>query len=366
VSDTRYIYTLRARHSDETLREADRNCLLLRAAAQGQLPRVQHLLRLGADVDFADDSGFTALHHAVSSGFEDCVQELIHKGADINSPTSFGVALNIAADKRRSRVAEILVRARADSDEAITFAEEGGVDVGVLKEFLTQALRSSGLEIPWTTCSGASNDGTPTDTHETGGDADVDEPSDGLRSTTPVLSSDEGINYYDKIADFFDSSAEQALPREGFFRRLIGTTKRERKTFDIAPIVRKGRGKHGLTTLYTPSHDHIAHIIFVHGQGGTSRETWTIRGKPSTFWPLEWLPSDIDFRHTKIHTFGYDAAYNQEPTLTTINDFAKSLLQCLDSHADLKDSDEVCSVILSSSDASLTVIAIAASVLCMS
>jgi hypothetical protein len=145
VSDTRYIYTLRARHSDETLREADRNCLLLRAAAQGQLPRVQHLLRLGADVDFADDSGFTALHHAVSSGFEDCVQELIKEGADVNNVTSCGVALNIAADKGRDRVAEILLRARADCDEAIAFAEEKGLDFEVLEGFLTQAVRSSGV-----------------------------------------------------------------------------------------------------------------------------------------------------------------------------------------------------------------------------
>jgi hypothetical protein len=100
-------------------------------------------------VDFADDAGLTALHRAVSSGFEDCVQELIEEGADVNVLASCGVALNVAADKRRDRVAEILLRARPNCDEAIVFEMESGLNVGVLREFLTQAVRSSGVESPW-------------------------------------------------------------------------------------------------------------------------------------------------------------------------------------------------------------------------
>jgi hypothetical protein len=331
VSDTRYIYTLRARHSDETLREADRNCLLLRAAAQGQLPRVQHLLRLGADVDFADDSGFTALHHAVSSGFEDCVQELIKEGADVNNVTSCGVALNIAADKGRDRVAEILLRARADCDEAIAFAEEKGLDFEVLEGFLTQAVQSSGVESPWTTHSGASNNhnGTPTDIQETGGDVDASEPSDGPRSTTPMPQKNETIvnwdvdkyAYYPRITepsshtngtlsdgDLSKSAHDTHSTRNGSHNasaderaRTLDNTKITRSSgssFDQASSIKTffrmltGRnigeptGELGLTTLHIPSGgvDHAtADLIFIHGIGGGSRETWTTRGDPSTF-----------------------------------------------------------------------------------
>jgi hypothetical protein len=364
MSDTRYNYTLRARRSDETLREADRNCLLSRAAAQGQLPRLQHLLRLGADVDFADDAGFTALHHAVSSGFEDCVQELIEKGADVNVLASCGVALNVAADKRRDRVAEILLRARANCEEAIAFAMESGLDVGVLREFLTQAVRSSGVESPWTTHIGASNDhnGTPTDTCERGDNADVDEPSRDSSSTSPISPTNGRIDHRHVVEYTHDSSStgtspysdsveprartsattpitqtsgnlsEQALPRRSIFRRPAWTTKRKISSPEYVP----GQGSLGLTTLYNPSHKVVAHIIFVHGIGGGSCRTWERNGDPATFWPREWLPMDIDFRDTKIHTFGYDADLSRKSMLS-IDDFARSLLQWLNSCADLKE-----------------------------
>jgi ankyrin repeat protein len=220
---------LRARHSDETLREADRNCLLLRAAAQGQLPRVQHLLRLGADVDFADDSGFTALHHAVSSGFEDCVQELIGKGADINALASCGVALNIAADKRRNHVADILLRARADCDEAIAFAMETGLDLGVLRESLTQAVqRLVSVEHP--TTDGVAGDiylKTWTDRRAKAGDGHVIESVDVPPSTTPGnrnedTNSEIQASSEDNVTRTSGGSPEQVSLLKGFFRMLTG------------------------------------------------------------------------------------------------------------------------------------------------
>lgn len=60
---------------------------------------MQHLFRLGVDIDFSDDDGFTALHHAVLSGFEDCVQELINWGSDVNAMSQHGSPLNLAARK---------------------------------------------------------------------------------------------------------------------------------------------------------------------------------------------------------------------------------------------------------------------------
>jgi ankyrin repeat protein len=68
------------------LNNQDRNKALLKASAEAQTDRVRKLIRDGADVDVSDeDYGFTALHHAVLSGFEDTVEELIVTGADINA-----------------------------------------------------------------------------------------------------------------------------------------------------------------------------------------------------------------------------------------------------------------------------------------
>jgi hypothetical protein len=146
------------RRSDETMRDDQRNHLLLRAAAEGQLPRIQHLLRLGSDIDFSDDTGFTALHHAVLSGFEDCVQELIKQGSDVNATTRYGTSLNLAAQKERLHVASILLRARADQRRALNFAAKHGQDVSSLRCFLesnslekvtpTRALENIAEEVP--------------------------------------------------------------------------------------------------------------------------------------------------------------------------------------------------------------------------
>jgi hypothetical protein len=83
---------------------------------------MQHLFRLGVDIDFSDDEGFMALHHAVLSGFEDCVKELINWGSDVNAMTRHGVPLNLAAQKERGHVISILVGARADKARAVDFA----------------------------------------------------------------------------------------------------------------------------------------------------------------------------------------------------------------------------------------------------
>lgn len=44
------------------------------------------LLRHGADAGAQDDHGMTALHKAVTQGFENVVRELLNLGADANRP----------------------------------------------------------------------------------------------------------------------------------------------------------------------------------------------------------------------------------------------------------------------------------------
>ncbi|KAM0693158.1 hypothetical protein Q7P36_007716 [Cladosporium allicinum] len=114
-----YNYTLAKRRSDETLREDGRNVELLRAAAGGQLPRVRHLLRIGANIDYRDCKDLTALHHAVLSGFEDVVGLLLDLGADVNAPSlSAGYPLCLAVLKDRSNIMGKLIEFRADANLA--------------------------------------------------------------------------------------------------------------------------------------------------------------------------------------------------------------------------------------------------------
>lgn len=88
------------------------------------------------------------------------------------------------------------------------------------------------------------------------------------------------------------------------------------------------KGSLGLSTLYIPSGDAVADLVFVHGLGGGSRSTWTKSGDPSLYWPQLWLPEDVGFQDVRIHVFGYDSNWNKESTLN-IHDFAKSLLNSL-------------------------------------
>lgn len=80
--------------------------------------------------------------------------------------------------------------------------------------------------------------------------------------------------------------------------------------------------------LYTPSKPHSVDIIFVHGLGGSSRKTWTLKNAPDTFWPQEWLPDEPEINTARILTFGYNADYKSRGpnNLSSISDFARALL----------------------------------------
>jgi len=61
---------------------------LLQITAGGAASVAEELIRLGADINYADDSGFTALHLAASGNDVDLVELLIQEGADINAQAS--------------------------------------------------------------------------------------------------------------------------------------------------------------------------------------------------------------------------------------------------------------------------------------
>lgn len=88
-----------------------------------------------------------------------------------------------------------------------------------------------------------------------------------------------------------------------------------------------GSGQLGLTTVYTPDDKHKVDIVFIHGLGGTSVNTWTKNKDPELFWPLKFLPLEPSVGSARISTFGYNANFRKSGSLdTTVLDFAKALL----------------------------------------
>lgn len=103
--------------ADADVSGAERNRRLLEAAAEKQTPRVEALLKLKADVEFRDEQGLTALHHAVLSGHGDVVRLILRHGADINSRTAkMGPPLCLAALKGDLCTVQILLDAWATVD----------------------------------------------------------------------------------------------------------------------------------------------------------------------------------------------------------------------------------------------------------
>ena len=83
--------------------------------------------------------------------------------------------------------------------------------------------------------------------------------------------------------------------------------------------------------ILEPTASRIVNIIFVHGLGGSMRETWT--HSSNTFWPTL-LHEDDRFSNVRIFTFGYDANFMAGSNVLGIPDFAKQLLNAFDLQLD--------------------------------
>jgi hypothetical protein len=79
--------------------------------------------------------------------------------------------------------------------------------------------------------------------------------------------------------------------------------------------------------IYEPDDPPTIDIIFVHGLGGTSQQTWSKNRDPTLFWPKEWLPFERDISTARLLSFGYNAHFAAAGSnIFNISDFAKELL----------------------------------------
>jgi ankyrin repeat protein/GTP-binding protein EngB required for normal cell division len=119
VADVTNNYTTLQKQYDSALQPSSKDEELLRSVKGGLTPRVRHLLQTGADIDCRDDTGLSALHIAVATGFEDVVDLLLQMGADPDAlHLTAGTPLCLAASKERSHIIRKLIVARADINRA--------------------------------------------------------------------------------------------------------------------------------------------------------------------------------------------------------------------------------------------------------
>lgn len=83
----------------------------------------------------------------------------------------------------------------------------------------------------------------------------------------------------------------------------------------------------GLTVLHTPATEQrTVDILFIHGLGGTSLQSWCRNRELEFLWPKIWLSKESDLSAARILTFGYNADFSSRRQQATINDFATDLL----------------------------------------
>ena len=88
---------------------------LITAADMVQGKCVEILIAAGADVNWHDTHGWTALMAAARNGHNECVEFLIKSGAQVNDRTIYGnTALILAARQDRHKCIETLIKAGAD------------------------------------------------------------------------------------------------------------------------------------------------------------------------------------------------------------------------------------------------------------
>jgi ankyrin repeat protein len=120
AGDAGTVHELLAAGADPNWTDEAGATALMAAAQQGRLEAVQALIDAGAEVDATDASGWTALfkaayNHELDTGFAPVVKALIDAGANANANIHFGITpLMLAAGGGEGAVCEVLLEAGAD------------------------------------------------------------------------------------------------------------------------------------------------------------------------------------------------------------------------------------------------------------
>lgn len=128
AGDTAQVQRMLAAGGDANCHDQDNATLLMLAAHAGNLPIVNLLIEMGADVNVCDERGWSPLAKAVYNpelkrGFADVAQVLIDAGANIEAAIGYGVRpLMLAAGYGETAVVELLLKAGAD----VLARNEGG------------------------------------------------------------------------------------------------------------------------------------------------------------------------------------------------------------------------------------------------
>ena len=105
------------------------------------------------------------------------------------------------------------------------------------------------------------------------------------------------------------------------------------RSFGLKVLYEPRAGNASVTQSSTPERTKTVSIVFVHGLGGSARDTWT-HAESKTFWPLL-LHEEDGLDNIRILTFGYDADFGnvmKPKNVLEIAGFAKQLLEGLDLH----------------------------------
>lgn len=65
------------------------------------------------------------------------------------------------------------------------------------------------------------------------------------------------------------------------------------------------------------------------------------------FWPKEWLPKEVGFKHVRLHSYGYNSEWtSRRDSHLTVHDFGQALLADLHNSPYLRKSGEVRAALL--------------------
>jgi len=106
--------------------------------------------------------GYYAIHAAASKGKNECIKLLLSRGADIESSTDFGTALNVAAEKGKNETLKMLIEKGANVDAkdnrgstALSAAIRGRFDCTEIVRLLLAA--GADIELEYTSYTWRSN-----------------------------------------------------------------------------------------------------------------------------------------------------------------------------------------------------------------